>query len=673
MTGQIFIFTAGNADARDHLHTTIENSIDLDRTLELFPSENHDEIQKIHQEHELYAWGAVPGIQNTGRWNKLEIGDWMLCTYDNTYHWVARVLAKYDNEKFARAIWGDNGNDKTWQYMYFLSKPQKIEVPVSEYKGVLNAQYQGFTRIGDERLANIISEYGSVDNFIKNSFIERKNVLSDEDTYAIVRSNEGTKWGDEEGAIYRFGSTVPNYTRLVEGTRVVVDSRIDGEVKLVGYGTLSKAVKSGEYQTARRTAANYEAKFTQWHPFESPRSIPSDISEKIRSLPGYNVQHAIRIINKDVFASLINNYDVVKPKDSQMNKLVTHCANYLSSKGFTFEREDIANLILSLRSKPFVILAGISGTGKSKIIQLIGDAIGASVVLIPVKPDWSDNTDLMGYEDFQQQFRPARLTRALIEAHENPDTPYFILLDEMNLARVEHYFSDFLSVMETRDWDENNKIITKNIYDSNNANVVPCDDKALIESYLRNGLTIPQNVYIFGTVNMDETTHPFSRKVLDRANTIEFNRIDLSYKLEIKSEGSISDFEVVKNDALVSPYLTLSDVYKNDPDFFNEVIEELKVINTILEKRGFHVGYRLRDEVCFYMYLNKKEKLLDRNVAMDYQFHQKLLPRIFGGEEVRDVLGDLRSHCEATTYRMSLSKINFMIQRLDHGFTSFWL
>ena len=468
MTGQIFIFTAGNADARDHLHTTIENSIDLDRTLELFPSENHDEIQKIHQEHELYAWGAVPGIQNTGRWNKLEIGDWMLCTYDNTYHWVARVLAKYDNEKFARAIWGDNGNDKTWQYMYFLSKPQKIEVPVSEYKGVLNAQYQGFTRIGDERLANIISEYGSVDNFIKNSFIERKSVLSGEDTYAIVRSNEGTKWGDEEGAIYRFGSTVPNYTRLVEGTRVVVDSRIDGEVKLVGYGTLSKAVKSGEYQTARRTAANYEAKFTQWHPFESPRSIPSDISEKIRSLPGYNVQHAIRIINKDVFASLINNYDVVKPKDSQMNKLVTHCANYLSSKGFTFEREDIANLILSLRSKPFVILAGISGTGKSKIIQLIGDAIGASVVLIPVKPDWSDNTDLMGYEDFQQQFRPARLTRALIEAHENPDTPYFILLDEMNLARVEHYFSDFLSVMETRDWDENNKIITKNIYDSNN-------------------------------------------------------------------------------------------------------------------------------------------------------------------------------------------------------------
>ncbi len=672
MPRQIFIFTAGNTDARENLHKTIENPIDINNALDLFPAENHDEIRKIHENHGLYAWGAVPGSQNIPRWNRIQSDDWMLCAYENTYHWVSQIVAKYDNEKFARAIWGEDGNNNTWQYMYFLTKPKKVEIPVQRLADVLNAQYQGFTRIGDERIGNIESRYGTVDEFIKNAFIERIEESGMTNTYGIIRSNEGSEWGDEEGDVYKFGSTVPNYTQLLEGAHVVVDRRINGEVKIIGYGELEKAEKSGEYQTANRTATNYEAKFKIWRKLDSPLLIPQDILRKIQSLPSYNIQHAIRIVNEEIYMSLINSDGGVEPEASDMEELVRHCSNYLLSKGFHFERDDIANLFLSLKSKPFVILAGISGTGKSKIIQLIGDAIGAKVILIPVKPDWSDNTDLMGYEDFQQQFRPARLTRALVQAHENPDVPYFILLDEMNLARVEHYFSDFLSVMETRDWGENNKIISKNICEDGGSNVIPCEEKALIESYLKKGLTIPQNVYIFGTVNMDETTHPFSRKVLDRANTIEFNRIDLRFDpLQIGEEPS-GELNTLRNEALVSPFLTLSDAYEEDPKLFNEVIDELVVINSILEKRGFHVGYRLRDEVCFYMYLNKKSELLDRNIALDYQIHQKVLPRIFGGEEVRDVLTELRTHCNSV-YPMSSSKIDFMINRLDHGFTSFWL
>lgn len=672
MPRQIFIFTAGNADAREHLHKTIENPIDLNNALDLFPAENHDEIRKIHENHGLYAWGAVPGPQNIPRWNRIQSDDWMLCVYENTYHWLSQVVAKYDNEKFARVIWGNDGNNNTWQYMYFLTKPKKVEIPVQQLADALNAQYQGFTRIGDERIRNIESRYGTVDEFIKNAFIERKEDSGMANTYAIIRSNEDIEWGEQEGITYPFGSTVPNYTQLLEGALAVVDQKVSGKAKIIGYGELDKAEKSGEYETANRRAAKFEAKFKTWHQFETPQSIPPDVLQTIQSLPGYNVQHAIRIINEDIYKSLINNEGGDKSEAGKMEELVRYCSNYLLSKGFHFERDDIANLFLSLKSKPFVILAGISGTGKSKIIQLIGDAIGAKVILIPVKPDWSDNTDLIGYEDFQQQFRPAQLTRTLVQAHENPDVPYFILLDEMNLARVEHYFSDFLSIIETRDWGENNKIISRNIYENADSNVIQCEDKTLIESYLKKGLTIPQNVYIFGTVNMDETTHPFSRKVLDRANTIEFNRIDLRFDpAQIGEELSV-ELNALLNDALVSPYLTLSDAYEEDPVFFNEVIEELVDINNILEKRGFHVGYRLRDEICFYMYLNKESELLDRNIAMDYQIHQKVLPRIFGGEEVRDVLTELRAHCAAVN-PMSSSKIDFMINRLDHGFTSFWL
>src|SRR5207249_2271729 len=145
-----------------------------------------------------------------------------------------------------------------------------------------------------------------------------------------------------------------------------------------------------------------------------------------------------------------------------------HCLEFLRFKGFSFSRDEIANLLLSIRTKPFVILAGISGTGKSRLVQLIGNALGAEVILIPVKPDWSDNTDLIGYEDFQQQFRPATLTETLVSAHETPDRPFFVLLDEMNLARVEHYFSDFLSLIETRERAPNGVITTKSIVSNRN-------------------------------------------------------------------------------------------------------------------------------------------------------------------------------------------------------------
>lgn len=547
MAEQIFIFTAGNADAQTHLESTIKQPLPLERVLGLFDESAHETIKEFHNSDGLYAWGAVPGQQNTPRWNAMEPGAWMLCVYENRYRYVSRLLGKFQNSRFAKEIWGTNDKGATWELMYFLSKPIAVDIRVDALEQ-LNTSYMGFTRIGEEKLAKIRRQFGSLDAFINQV--------------------------------------------------------------VIGGQSISPAGKETP-KTMERTSA--------------PRGA--------------------------------------------LNRLVSHCIDVLSFRGFSFSRNDIANLFLAVKTKPFVILAGISGTGKSKLVQLIGAALGIEVVLIPVKPDWSDNTDLIGYEDFQQQFRPAKLTHTLIKAHENPEQPFFILLDEMNLARVEHYFSDFLSIIETRDRDSNGAIRTKSIFEDGAVKLA--QGRETDRGYLRNGLTIPPNLYVFGTVNMDETTHPFSRKVLDRANTIELNEIDLSYNFPSHSYEGPKPLKILNSD-LVAPYLTLREVYHENPEFFDNLIAELKEFNDILEQRGLHVGYRVRDELCFYCYLNHKEQLFAPEVAMDFQIHQKLLPRIYGGEELRPVLEAFAGHCERK-YPMSYKKIVFMLQRLEHGFTSFWV
>ncbi|WP_336245742.1 MrcB family domain-containing protein [Paenibacillus apiarius] len=211
---------------------------------------------------------------------------------------------------------------------------------------------------------------------------------------------------------------------------------------------------------------------------------------------------------------------------------------YIRHKGFSYPEHLIENFYLSLKTKPFVILAGVSGTGKTKLVKLFAEALGATAgnqqfTLIPVRPDWSDPSDLLGYKDLSGAFRPGPLALVLEEAMkpENRRKPYFVCLDEMNLARVEHYFSDVLSVLETQEW-QGERIVTTRLLQPEMLSQE--EDRARFGD-----LHIPDNVYLVGTVNMDETTHPFSKKVLDRANTIEFNYIELNqYPLALRKRTS---------------------------------------------------------------------------------------------------------------------------------------
>ena len=355
--------------------------------------------------------------------------------------------------------------------------------------------------------------------------------------------------------------------------------------------------------------------------------------------------------------------------------IIDHVSSYIQSKGFFYEKNDLVNFFLSLKTKPFVILSGISGTGKTKIVQWFAESLGATeengqFTLIPVRPDWSDSSDLLGYVNLQGEFQERPLIKVLENADANPNRPYFVVLDEMNLARVEYYFSDFLSVIESRKWKDG-KIVT--------SPVIP-------ESITNKHITIPSNVYIIGTVNMDETTHPLSKKVLDRANTIEFNTVNLDY-FNFLMDVEEKEAEIVSDSSLATKYLHLKECFKENEDLVRNISNILIEVNKTLETVGAQVGYRIRDEICFYMAYNEQGKLLSFDEALDYQIYQKILPRLAGSDgRTEEVLKQLYVLCaneeydsgnndaSYAKYPRSANKLSHMLRRFEYdGFTSFWI
>jgi hypothetical protein len=358
-------------------------------------------------------------------------------------------------------------------------------------------------------------------------------------------------------------------------------------------------------------------------------------------------------------------------------ELVDHIHDYISAKGYYYDRKDIINLYLSLKTKPFVILSGISGTGKTKIVQLLAESLGTTAengqfALIPVRPDWSDGSDLIGYRDIKGVFQAGPLTKVLMEANqpENRDKPYFLLLDEMNLARVEYYFSDLLSVMESRDSQDGEMV-----------------SAPVVEEEEVGRLLLRDNFYIIGTVNMDETTHPFSPKVLDRANTIEYNDVVLDH-FGFLTKDSIAEPVAIDNQQMAGRFLNLKDAFFDHEDLVRKVTGLLVEVNTILEPIKAHFGYRVRDEVCFYMIYNDEGQLMKFNAAFDFQLVQKVLPRLTGNDlKTEEALKKLFLFCTShewdemnvhaivkeARFSKSADKLSDMIPKIMHdGFTSFW-
>ena len=368
----------------------------------------------------------------------------------------------------------------------------------------------------------------------------------------------------------------------------------------------------------------------------------------------------------------------------ERKEVIIHIQSYIQNKGYTYTYNQLSNLYLSLKTKPFVILAGISGTGKSKIVRLLAESLGATSEnnqfnMISVRPDWNDSTELIGYKNLEDQFIEGYLIKIIQKANENKNKPYFVCLDEMNLARVEYYLSDYLSIIESRK-KVGQDIITDNLIEN--------------EIILKNTkLNIPDNLYLIGTVNMDDTTFQFSRKVLDRANTIEFSDVDLE---NLFGEITYEDIEPldVSNEFLKTTYLKTLHIEEDHREYAKIINKKIVQINEILKKSQKQFAYRVRDEILFYMIENKKSDLLEEDVAFDYQIMQKILPAITGSESsVEQVLIDLFNFIcdkpvisgadieeaenylqkENVGYKNSAEKIIYMLKGYSNdGYVSYW-
>lgn len=357
----------------------------------------------------------------------------------------------------------------------------------------------------------------------------------------------------------------------------------------------------------------------------------------------------------------------------------TTIVDYCCSQGFPFDPDLIARYLAALLTKPFVILAGVSGTGKSKLAELVAEfyssaptieAVPAaqSIVaetfvftpvkrrpdptrfaLVAVRPDWTDNQSILGfvnpiterYETTQALELALRADRALRGADEKPLAPrYFMLLDEMNLARVEHYFSDWLACSESRRLTSGGSIGQQAVLlhrstkpmDTNLMN----SDGSSETLPVPESLALPTNLVVTGTVNVDETTHGFSPKVLDRAMVLEFDEVDLE---RLRSGGSDIDVGSYRfPDTLPRFQLATPADYAAIPPAAHE---HLVALNAILEEARLHLGYRAASEIGLFMKLYSDllpEDSTDQDSlrALDAAVLQKVLPRLSGNRTKLD-------------------------------------
>ncbi|PTV97832.1 dynein-related subfamily AAA family protein [Halanaerobium saccharolyticum] len=466
------------------------------------------------------------------------------------------------------------------------------------------------------------------------------------------------------------------------------DFKTDNEIDLAESG------KGKAYELSNICYNKYEAE--QLINNQIPESeLIDDLIQMMKIYQRYYEQYYLELDEAEIETGegVSENMDDLTTKEK-----LTQIKNYIKAQGYTYPDNLIENFYLSLKTKPFVLLAGISGTGKTKLVELFAKAIGCSsdndlFKLISVKPDWNDSADLLGYSNIRGDFQPGPILETIKKASEDPANPYLVCLDEMNLARVEYYFSDFLSKMETRHYDgdqiKTDRLLNENDFDQNDSN----DSQAKYSN-----LHIPDNLYLIGTVNMDETTHPFSKKVLDRANTIEFNQIDLTAFLEEDYSVQAQSLKV-NNQFLKTEYLNLKDLLPAKKDEVQRTTEELERLNKILKKANLQVGYRIRDEINFYIVEALDKELLDKNTAFDKEILQKVLPRIQGSSAIiKEILLELfdffsgssfsqengqlsnrvwnyyQANQESFKYPESAEKIAYMLRRFEEdGFTSYWL
>lgn len=292
-------------------------------------------------------------------------------------------------------------------------------------------------------------------------------------------------------------------------------------------------------------------------------------------------------------------------------------------RGFLYDERDLYNFHISAKSSRLVILAGRSGTGKSGLVRLYGEALGltpSQVAFLPVRPSWMDDGDILGYLDRNRMLyfpSDTGLAELLVEASRHPEKMYIVCFDEMNLARAEYYFAQFISVLEKK---ENPAL---QLYNPS------LEERVYNHSDYPARIPLMDNVLFMGTVNVDESTYHFSDKILDRANVITLHQRKFSdmarlTRREVASEVEVSadEYRQFRKDEGV---VTLSD----------EELHLLDDLNAALDERGTSggIGYRVVSDMSRYLANIPSGSPMNRKEALDMQIVQRVLTKVRGSRE----------------------------------------
>lgn len=412
---------------------------------------------------------------------------------------------------------------------------------------------------------------------------------------------------------------------------------------------------------------------------------------------------------------------------TEISKYVNISVSETSTKKLSYTKKTVINseynslnitlktYLTAIRTKPFILLAGISGTGKSRLVRELAfmscPKVGrlqdntttpGNYCMIEVKPNWHDSSELLGYTSgLQGKYIVTPFVKFLVKAMRYPEVPFFVCLDEMNLAPVEQYFAEYLSVLETRKVD-NDKIVSGSLiskdifqtykdvlfkeldlYSIEREDIDETVQRSEIEeSLLSDGLRLPQNVIVVGTVNMDDTTHQFSRKVIDRAMTFEMNHLDFDSMFENEDKLTYTDHPL--NAALfVSDSVTASQalelIGEEAESLKTKVIDLMESLDGVLKDTPFRVAYRVQNELVLYcrnLLFANQGKSIDELFpqAADALLTMKVLPRIEGDEDMVDKpLKALEAWTAENNYTASNAKIKEMLVRLERShYTSYW-
>jgi len=354
------------------------------------------------------------------------------------------------------------------------------------------------------------------------------------------------------------------------------------------------------------------------------------------------------------------------------------------SAGLVYTDKLITRFVGSLLTKPFVILTGLSGSGKTKLAQAYVQWIcqeESQYRIIPVGADWTNREPLLGYPNAlkpEEYVKPdSGVIDLIMQANSNPELPHFLILDEMNLSHVERYFADFLSVMESNE-------------------EIPLYAEGTVDNGVPSKLKVPANLFIIGTVNIDETTNMFSPKVLDRANTIEFRINNNEMEGFLSSENDLNMKALLaKGATMAQSFINLSNNKSFTTKDLNEINKTLLNFFGELQKSGAEFGYRSATEIL--RLINQLDTLNNKittSEKIDIAIMQKLLPKLHGSRrKLSPILETLGSFCltedikvvkdvfdkdnfdysnDKVLYPLSLEKIARMYKgAIDNGFASY--